>query len=130
MDVVQIQNLVRHHIADLLNAEKRLMDVPNGREIGVRLEDTHEFPERTLAALCRWLGIDFSRTMMQPTEYGLSVETPSSSGVILSSFTTEHLQNQHEDILTSADFILMENLFDKNYDAWGYDFLSQRIAPK
>jgi hypothetical protein len=40
------------------------------RSIAVRLEDLHREPEKTLRALCRWLGLPWSDTMMQSTFAG------------------------------------------------------------
>jgi hypothetical protein len=41
-----------------------------GQSIAVKLEDLHREPEKTLRALCRWLGLPWCHTMMQSTFAG------------------------------------------------------------
>lgn len=41
-----------------------------GRFIAIRLEDMHREPERTLGALCHWLGLPWSDTLLQSTFAG------------------------------------------------------------
>jgi hypothetical protein len=127
---VEFSRIIRSIFMDLLRADACLLpDAPGMREIGVRLDDIHAAPQNMLSTLCDWLGIDWSETMMEPTESGNPTHTVvSNTKQVAEHFSTAHMYKQHLDILPYEDILFFENYLYENYNKWGYGLLTDLLS--
>ncbi len=85
----------------------------------LRLEDLHRAPRPALEALCAWLGIPWSDSLLQSTFDGkLWWNRPESKRV--SGFSSAIVGNRHDDLFSPLDRARLDSLTRRQRRAWGY----------
>lgn len=90
----------------------------------VRLEDLHRRPREVLTAVCGWLGIPWSETLLRSSINGIKWWNDRSS-IQVSGFSEVILNQKYTDYLSPFDRVRMASLFYYHFASWGY-FQNQR----
>jgi hypothetical protein len=89
------------------------------RSRAVRLEDLCEKPKKVMLAVCGWLGIPWSDSLLKTTVNGLTLWTGKGT-MQVSGFNKAVLTQKHISYLSRFDKFRLKILFHYSFSTWGY----------
>jgi hypothetical protein len=93
----------------------------------IKLEDLHAYPKALMAALARWLEINWDDCLLQSTFNGMQWwNRPESKRV--SGFDKEIPSHSYSEFVSARDRFILTPLLRRQYRAWGYEKPASRLA--
>ena len=86
----------------------------------VRIEDLNEAPRETLERVCRWMGISWNDSLLEPTFNGVPFRQQSTQGQRISCFVGQQKEARNKRTCSRVDWIRLKFLLAPVYLAWGY----------
>ena len=121
--------LIKSHQATIDNLSANIMaifaPVPMRMEWAdrtriIKLEELHTRSRDVLEALCDYLGIEWSDTLLSST-FGGKKWWNTATSAVLSGFNTKTISNSYDELLSSFDKFRLDMLLRTKYNRWNYE---------